>query len=76
MPRVVHFEVPADEPERAAGFYREVFGWQAQRWEGPQEYWLLTTGPDDVAGINGGIMRRQEPFGVTNTSRNSPVRPA
>ena len=28
--RVVHFEVPYDDAERAHGFYREVFGWQIQ----------------------------------------------
>jgi len=26
MPRVVHFEFPADEPEKAAAFCRAVFG--------------------------------------------------
>ncbi len=31
MSRVVHFEIPTDNPERAAGFYREVFGWQIQK---------------------------------------------
>lgn len=25
--RVVHFEIPIDEPDRAGGFYRKVFGW-------------------------------------------------
>ncbi len=28
MPRVVHFEIPADDPERAIEFYRQVFGWK------------------------------------------------
>src|SRR5262245_17526251 len=32
---VVHFEIPADQPERAAKFYRELFGWEISRWEGP-----------------------------------------
>jgi predicted enzyme related to lactoylglutathione lyase len=59
MPRVVHFEVHADNPERAVKFYREVFGWELVKWEGPQDYWLITTGPDDEPGINGGLMRRQ-----------------
>ena len=27
MNRVVHFEIQAEKPERAAKFYREVFGW-------------------------------------------------
>ena len=59
MPRVVHFEIGLDEAERALRFYREVFGWQAQKWEGPEDYWLLTTG-DEGPGINGGLYRRHE----------------
>ena len=68
MPRIIHFELPADNPERAAEFYKNVFGWQFQKWEGPQEYWLITTGPKDQPGINGGLMRRQYPgAGTCNT---------
>jgi uncharacterized protein len=59
MPRVAHFEIHADEPERAARFYTDVFGWQITSWEGPAEYWLVTTGPDTEPGINGGIVKRQ-----------------
>ena len=59
MPRVVHFEVHADNPERAVKFYSGVFGWELVKWEGPQDYWLITTGPDSEPGINGGLMQRQ-----------------
>src|SRR3989304_2546955 len=45
MPRVVHFEILADDPERS----------------GPQGYWLLTTGPEGEPGINGAIMNRNDP---------------
>jgi uncharacterized protein len=58
MPRVVHFEIGADDPDRALKFYERVFGWTAQTWDGPQSYWVLTTGPDSQPGINGGMMRR------------------
>lgn len=57
MPRVIHFELPADDPERACRFYTEVFGWQFQKWDGPSEYWLITTGNEAQPGINGGLMR-------------------
>ncbi len=68
MPRVVHFEVSADDPERASTFYRDVFGWRIQKWQGPEDYWLVTTGEADERGIDGGIMRRSEGFaGVINT---------
>ena len=59
MARVVHFEVHADNPERAIHFYQSCFGWQFQKWEGgAEDYWLIITGPDDKPGINGGLLRR------------------
>ena len=58
MPRVVHFEIHADDTNRAVKFYKTVFGWEATKWDGPQDYWLVTTGPDDEPGINGAIMKR------------------
>ncbi|HEY3294048.1 MAG TPA: VOC family protein [bacterium] len=58
MPRVVHFDIHAENPERAAQFYRDVFGWTIVKWEGPMEYWLITTGPKEEPGINGGLMKR------------------
>jgi uncharacterized protein len=60
MPRVVHFEIHAEDPERAAAFYRGLFGWQITRWEGPQDYWLIRTG-EGQPGIDGGLLRRQGP---------------
>jgi len=58
MPRVVHFELLADNPEQAAKFYSNVFGWNIQKWEGgEQPYWLVTTGEEGEPGINGGLMR-------------------
>ena len=59
MPRVVHFEIHADDPERAATFYRRVFGWEITKWDGPFDYWLVRTGPREEMGIDGGILRRQ-----------------
>jgi predicted enzyme related to lactoylglutathione lyase len=59
MPRVVHFEIHAGDPERAVNFYKALFDWQFQKWEGPMEYWVVTTGPNEQPGINGGLMRRQ-----------------
>ena len=59
MPRVVHFEIHAADHERGVKFYERVFGWTFQKWEGPMEYWLITTGPDSEPGINGGLLRRQ-----------------
>jgi predicted enzyme related to lactoylglutathione lyase len=59
MPRVVHFEIHAENPEETARFYSEIFGWQFQKWQGPVDYWVITTGPDSGPGINGGMVRRR-----------------
>lgn len=59
MGRVVHFEIHAENPERAVNFYKELFGWTVTRWDGPIEYWNIVTG--EGAGINGGLIRRRGP---------------
>jgi hypothetical protein len=52
MPRVVHFEIPAQDPGKIAAFYNEVFGWEITKWEGGGEpYWLVKTGEDGTLGI-------------------------
>jgi uncharacterized protein len=60
MPRVVHFEIPASDPEQLVAFYSGVFDWQFQKWDGPEPYWLITTGKEGP-GIDGGLMRRRDP---------------
>lgn len=66
--RVAHFEIPADDPERARKFYQDVFGWKIEKWEGPTDYWLITTGPEGEPGIDGGLMKRENPQqGTVNT---------
>jgi predicted enzyme related to lactoylglutathione lyase len=67
MPRIVHFEVCADDPERAVRFYREVFGWEIQRWQGPMPYWMVKTGEASEPGIDGAIMERIPAVGSVNT---------
>ncbi len=68
MSRIVHFEIPADDPERAIKFYEKVFDWQIEKWDGPIEYWLIMTGEEDKPGIDGGLARREDPTtGVENT---------
>src|ERR1044072_5846453 len=43
MPRPVHFEIHATDPQAAVTFYEQVFGWKIEQW-GDQPYWLITTG--------------------------------
>jgi predicted enzyme related to lactoylglutathione lyase len=67
MPRVVHFEIPTEDPQRAAAFYKKAFGWKIEKWPGPMEYWMVNTGSDGTPGINGGLMRKGDVTATTNT---------
>jgi uncharacterized protein len=60
MNRVVHFEINAENVERAAKFYRAVFGWKIDPW-GPVEYGYMhvQTGDNSEPGIDGGIWKGQ-----------------
>ena len=59
--RIVHFEIPAEQPEALVTFYRDLFGWKFEKAEIPgPEYWLCDTGSDGP-GINGAVMQRQHP---------------
>jgi predicted enzyme related to lactoylglutathione lyase len=59
MPRVIHFEVHAEKPDRAIKFYSDTLGWEFTKWGGPVDYWLIKTGPDSQPGINGGLVPRR-----------------
>ena len=59
--RIVHFEIPSNQPEALTQFYGELFGWTFQQAPIPGvEYWLCDTGSEGP-GINGAIMQRQNP---------------
>ena len=45
MSKVIHFEIPADNPERAIAFYEQALGWKFRKWDGPMEYWMVEGGP-------------------------------
>ncbi len=66
MPRVVHFEVYADDMDRASKFYGDVFGWTVTKidLEGGAAYWLIDTGEEPKEGINGGMMPRPTPEAI------------
>lgn len=68
MNRFTHFELASDNLEQTAAFYRDVFGWKIEKWEGPVDYWLVTTGDESTPGINGGLMKTSGEFhGTINT---------
>jgi uncharacterized protein len=72
MPTVQHFEIPADDVERAIKFYKGVFEWTMQKLGNPQDpskdYWFFDTKDENGnKGIGGGLMKRQAPeHSVTN----------
>lgn len=71
---IVHFEIPADNVERAKKFYEKIFGWDIQPFPmGKGEtYWMVRTVdvdknqmPTKLGAINGGLMKRKnkgQPF--------------
>lgn len=61
--RIVHFEIPFDDGDRARGFYREAFGWTLDQM--PEfDYTMVMSGPSGDQGptepgyINGGMFKR------------------
>lgn len=65
--RVVHFEIHADEPAKAAAWYSDVFGWRTQQpFPG---YYLVMTGEGD--GIDGGITQRRGPAAAQGAPVNA-----
>ncbi len=66
MDKVVHFEIPSDDPSKAQEFYKKVFGWKMN--DVPSmDYTIVVTGPlnkkqmhAESGFINGGIMKRGE----------------
>jgi hypothetical protein len=67
MDKVVHFEIPVDDLDRAKAFYGNVFGWGLQTMEQMDDYTIaMTTAvdqqtqvPTEPGAINGGLMRRK-----------------
>jgi predicted enzyme related to lactoylglutathione lyase len=64
--RVVHFEIPFDDGDRARSFYKDVFDWQVVQMPEMGGYTLVMTGPSGDAGptesgfINGGMLSREQ----------------
>ena len=62
MNRVVHFEIQAENVDRAKKFYGDVFGWEFTDWSSVtgSEYWGVMTAPmeSSESGINGGLLKR------------------
>lgn len=63
MSRVVHFEIQADDIERAKQFYAAVFGWTFVDYSHMVDvpYWGVVTGTSEETGIDGGLLQRPVP---------------
>ena len=48
MNKVVHFEIPYDDQERAQKFYQDVFGWQITKFAGMDYHIATTTETDET----------------------------
>lgn len=57
MSKVVHFEIPIDDPERASAFYGEAFGWEISGF-GEMAYWLARAGDASESGADGALIAR------------------
>ncbi len=59
--RPIHFEVRADNAERAKKFYESALGWKIEKTAMPgvgMDYWMVMTG--EGPGIDGGLYERKD----------------
>lgn len=68
MATIVHFDISADDIDRAKRFYEGLFGWEFELFPGPTEYHLIrTVALNGTPGLGGGIAKREIPGqGITN----------
>ncbi len=73
MPTIVHFDVPAEDVERAKIFYSALLGWKFESYPEMQYNLITTTNLDGTPGVGGGMGKRMEPsqrmlnyFGVSS----------
>jgi predicted enzyme related to lactoylglutathione lyase len=74
MAGVVHFEIQADDLDRAKAFYTQAFGWTFEDWSGVtgSPYWGIGTGEDEP-GIGGGLLQRPAPAPAPEQGTNAYV---
>ncbi len=60
MNKVIHFEIPCDDPQKTMKFFEDVFDWSFQNF-GTEDYWSVVTGDPKAPGINGGLMKKRDP---------------
>ena len=58
---LVHFEIPAKDPEKVSKFYTQLFGWKFQKWQAPTDYWLISLKDAKENDTIGGLYPRENP---------------
>jgi len=66
---ITHFEIPADNVERAKRFYEKIFDWKIEKYDKGGDYWFVMTTevgddeltPKEPGAINGGLVKRDKP---------------
>jgi len=68
---IVHFEIPANNPEKLSEFYKSLFGWKIEKMSMREmgDYWMIETRAgtaqnmekaQSTAGVNGGMMKKMD----------------
>ena len=75
MSRPIHFEIQADDLDRAKDFYAAVFGWRYEDYSAftGSPYWGVVTGEEGMPGINGGLLGRPAPAPGVGQGANAAV---
>lgn len=60
MNKIIHFDIPDEDLDRAQEFYEKTFGWDIESWGGPMDYRMVFTGKDKQPSVGGGIGKRSE----------------
>ena len=69
---IIHFEIPANNPEKLSEFYKNLFGWKFEKTPMGEsgDYWMIETRAgtaqdmekaQNTAGMNGGMMKKMDP---------------
>ena len=62
MPTIVHFDVAADDTNRAKKFYERLFDWKMENPPGMTDYYLIETKDlKGERGVGGGLGKRGDP---------------
>ena len=62
MPTIIHFDLPADDLERAKKFYEKLFDWKFNKVPMPAPYYLIETADSEGnPAVRGGMGKRMLP---------------